>query len=95
MNATGEYNVFLDSDDVIPDGFLQTIKNKISEYGNPDILMYGYGSKYSNRTINRFLPVKRYPILERNNLIYATLGEYNGFLPYDVVNIWAKLNKDQ
>ena len=93
MNATGEYIVFLDSDDVIPDGFLQTIKNKISEYGNPDILMYGYGSKYSNRTINRLLPVKRYPILERNNLIYATLGEYNGFLPYDVVNIWAKLIK--
>lgn len=93
MIATGEYIVFLDSDDVIPDGFLQTIRNKISEYGNPDILMYGYGSKYSNRVLNRLLPNEVRSKLERNNLIYATLGEYNGFLPYDVVNIWAKLIK--
>lgn len=91
--ATGEYIVFLDSDDIIPDGFLCDIKKMLIENGNPDILMYGYGSEYSNKTLNRVLPHKYCNKLEKNNLIYATLGEYKGFLPYDVGNIWAKLIK--
>ena len=93
MNATGEYIVFLDSDDIIPDGFLRNIKNRIIECGNPDILMYGYGSKYRSRTLDRVLSGKMDLELKKNNLIFAILGEYSGFLPYDVGTIWAKLIK--
>lgn len=93
MNSTGEYVVFLDSDDRIPAGFLAEISNKITEHGRPDILMYGYGSEYRNRNLNRRLSYKKSLKLERDNLIYALVGEYNGFLPYDVSNIWAKLIK--
>lgn len=93
MNATGEYIVFLDSDDIIPDGFLRNIKNRIIECGTPDILMYGYGSKYRSRTLDRLLPSKKKLDLNKNNLILATLGEYSEFLPYDAGNIWAKVIK--
>ena len=92
-NAMGEYIVFLDSDDWIPDGFLANISSKIAEQGRPDVLLYGYGSEYRNRSLYRLLSYKKSLKLEKDNLIFALIGEYNGFLPYDVSNIWAKLIK--
>lgn len=93
MHATGDYIVFLDSDDWIPDGFLADISSKLAEQGRPDILMYGYGSEYRNRKLNRILTYEKSLTLRKDNLIYASIGEYSGFLPYDVGNIWAKLIK--
>ena len=93
IHATGEYIVFLDSDDRIPEGFLADISSKIAEHESPDLLMYGYGSEYRNRNLNRMLSYEKSLKLEKDNLIYAVTGEYNGFYPYDVCNIWAKLIK--
>ncbi|KRD24259.1 MULTISPECIES: bifunctional glycosyltransferase/CDP-glycerol:glycerophosphate glycerophosphotransferase [unclassified Streptomyces] len=44
--ATGDYLVFLDSDDTLTPGALQAIADRLRETGEPDVLVYDYASTY-------------------------------------------------
>ena len=92
-NAKGDYIVFVDADDWIPDNFLSLIKPKLDEYGRPDILMYGYGSVYSNKGLTRLLPENKVKLLTNDQAIGAILDENKIFVPYDVGTLWAKVIK--
>ncbi|WP_329121947.1 bifunctional glycosyltransferase/CDP-glycerol:glycerophosphate glycerophosphotransferase [Streptomyces sp. NBC_01465] len=44
--ATGEYVLFLDSDDTLTPGALQAITDRLKETGGPDVLVYDYARTY-------------------------------------------------
>ncbi|MEU1406511.1 CDP-glycerol glycerophosphotransferase family protein [Streptomyces sp. NPDC005728] len=46
--ATGDYLVFLDSDDTLTPGALQAIADRIKETGEPDVLVVDYARTYWN-----------------------------------------------
>ncbi|MFI7338539.1 CDP-glycerol glycerophosphotransferase family protein [Streptomyces sp. NPDC050085] len=45
-HATGDYVLFLDSDDSLTPGALQAIADRIKETGSPDVLLYDYARTY-------------------------------------------------
>ncbi|MFG2519000.1 CDP-glycerol glycerophosphotransferase family protein [Streptomyces sp. NPDC048527] len=45
-HATGDYVLFLDSDDTLTPGALQAITDRIEETGGPDVLVYDYARTY-------------------------------------------------
>ncbi|MFF2508450.1 CDP-glycerol glycerophosphotransferase family protein [Streptomyces sp. NPDC058067] len=45
-HATGDYVLFLDSDDTLTPGALQAIARRIDETGGPDVLVYDYARTY-------------------------------------------------
>ncbi|MEU8486534.1 bifunctional glycosyltransferase family 2 protein/CDP-glycerol:glycerophosphate glycerophosphotransferase [Streptomyces sp. NPDC048641] len=45
-HATGDYVLFLDSDDTLTPGALEAIKDRIEETGGPDVLVYDYARTY-------------------------------------------------
>ncbi len=90
--SVGEYIVFLDADDWLPDGFLSKIKDMIPE-DRPDMLLYGYSSEYSNKHFER---IPSFGVRNPQNgrrFIDSILGRNNDFASYDVGTIWAKLIK--
>ncbi|WP_392670949.1 CDP-glycerol glycerophosphotransferase family protein [Streptomyces sp. LN785] len=44
--ATGDYLIFLDSDDTLTPGALRSIADRIAETGDPDVLVYDYARTY-------------------------------------------------
>ncbi|MDQ0581374.1 bifunctional glycosyltransferase/CDP-glycerol:glycerophosphate glycerophosphotransferase [Streptomyces rishiriensis] len=54
--ATGDYLLFLDSDDTLTPDALRAIADRVKETGEPDVLVYDYASTYwSGRTVrNQF-----------------------------------------
>ncbi|MFH9732526.1 CDP-glycerol glycerophosphotransferase family protein [Streptomyces sp. NPDC017260] len=44
--AQGDYVLFLDSDDTMPDGALAAMSDRLDATGNPDILIYDYARTY-------------------------------------------------
>jgi CDP-glycerol glycerophosphotransferase (TagB/SpsB family) len=44
--ATGDYVIFLDSDDTLTPGALQAITDRLKETGGPDVLLYDYARTY-------------------------------------------------
>ncbi|WP_217145438.1 bifunctional glycosyltransferase/CDP-glycerol:glycerophosphate glycerophosphotransferase [Streptomyces sp. AC627_RSS907] len=44
--ATGEYVLFLDSDDTLSDGALSAIRDRLEATGNPEILVFDYARTY-------------------------------------------------
>ncbi|MCB5169416.1 CDP-glycerol glycerophosphotransferase family protein [Streptomyces bambusae] len=44
--ATGDYLIFLDSDDVLAPGALRAIDDRLKETGGPDVLVYDYARSY-------------------------------------------------
>lgn len=44
--ATGDYLIFLDSDDTLAPGALRAIADRIAETGEPDLLVYDYARTY-------------------------------------------------
>lgn len=44
--ATGDYLIFLDSDDTLAPGALRTIADRIARTGEPDVLVYDYARTY-------------------------------------------------
>lgn len=90
--AKGEYIVFLDADDWIPDNFLGYMVDRIPD-NRPDIVMYEYGSEYSNKGLRRTLSNSQISKLHSKDIILSIMGENNAFLPYDVGTIWAKFIK--
>ncbi|MFE4954927.1 CDP-glycerol glycerophosphotransferase family protein [Streptomyces sp. NPDC056653] len=44
--ATGDYLIFLDSDDALAPGALRTIADRIARTGEPDVLVYDYARTY-------------------------------------------------
>ncbi|MEV7237088.1 bifunctional glycosyltransferase family 2 protein/CDP-glycerol:glycerophosphate glycerophosphotransferase [Streptomyces sp. NPDC051020] len=44
--ATGDYLIFLDSDDTLAPGALRAIADRIGETGEPDVLVYDYARTY-------------------------------------------------
>ncbi|MEV6166138.1 bifunctional glycosyltransferase family 2 protein/CDP-glycerol:glycerophosphate glycerophosphotransferase [Streptomyces sp. NPDC052052] len=44
--ATGDYLIFLDSDDTLTPGALRAIADRIEETGEPDVLVYDYARTY-------------------------------------------------
>ncbi|WP_374209172.1 glycosyltransferase family 2 protein [Kitasatospora sp. A2-31] len=51
--ATGEYVVFLDSDDTLTPGLLKAVDDRLAAGGDPDILVYDYARTYSDGRITR------------------------------------------
>ncbi|MGX1670168.1 bifunctional glycosyltransferase/CDP-glycerol:glycerophosphate glycerophosphotransferase [Streptomyces sp. NPDC055400] len=45
-HATGDYVLFLDSDDTLTPGALQAITDRVEETGGPDVLVYDYARTY-------------------------------------------------
>ncbi|MFF2331145.1 MULTISPECIES: CDP-glycerol glycerophosphotransferase family protein [unclassified Streptomyces] len=44
--ATGDYLIFLDSDDTLAPGALRAVADRIAETGEPDVLVYDYARTY-------------------------------------------------
>ncbi|MEU3981252.1 bifunctional glycosyltransferase family 2 protein/CDP-glycerol:glycerophosphate glycerophosphotransferase [Streptomyces sp. NPDC026672] len=51
--ATGEYLLFLDSDDTLSDGALRAMADRLDATGDPDILIFDYARTYWNGQIRR------------------------------------------
>ncbi|MFJ5118453.1 glycosyltransferase family 2 protein [Kitasatospora sp. NPDC088548] len=51
--ATGEYVVFLDSDDTLTPGLLKAVDDRLAAGGDPDILVYDYARTYAEGRITR------------------------------------------
>ncbi|MFE2100787.1 glycosyltransferase family 2 protein, partial [Streptomyces sp. NPDC059468] len=51
--ATGDYLVFLDSDDTLTPDSLRSIADRIKETGEPDVLVFDYARTYWNGTVER------------------------------------------
>ncbi len=47
-HATGEYVLFLDSDDSFTPGLLQAVQDRLRECGDPDVLVYDYARSYAD-----------------------------------------------
>ena len=45
-HATGDYLLFLDSDDTLTPDALQAIADRLKETGEPDVLVYDYARTY-------------------------------------------------
>lgn len=90
--ATGEYIVFVDADDKLPDLFLEKIMPLIPN-SRPDIVMFGYISEYSNRLLERHIKRNTIPELDSSTIIESILDSKKVFRPYDVGTIWSKLIK--
>lgn len=69
--ATGEYILFVDSDDYIEKDMVENLINTI-KMNNADIAMCGYYTKYKNNTIEHLLPYERNQICGRE----AVINEY-------------------
>ncbi|MFJ8821796.1 CDP-glycerol glycerophosphotransferase family protein [Streptomyces sp. NPDC102467] len=46
LHATGEYVLFLDSDDTLTPGSLRAIADRVEETGSPDVLLYDYARTF-------------------------------------------------
>ncbi|MFF4568725.1 CDP-glycerol glycerophosphotransferase family protein [Streptomyces sp. NPDC001410] len=53
VRATGDYLVFLDSDDTLTPDALRSIADRIKETGEPDVLVFDYARTYWNGTVER------------------------------------------
>ncbi|MFJ9947119.1 glycosyltransferase family 2 protein [Kitasatospora sp. NPDC091207] len=51
--ATGEYVIFLDSDDTLTPGLLKAVDDRLAAGGDPDILVYDYARTYADGRITR------------------------------------------
>ncbi|MFD8738876.1 CDP-glycerol glycerophosphotransferase family protein [Streptomyces sp. NPDC059618] len=51
--ATGDYLVFLDSDDTLTPGALRAVADRIEETGDPDVLVYDYARTYWSGEVAR------------------------------------------
>ncbi|MEV7183137.1 glycosyltransferase family 2 protein [Kitasatospora sp. NPDC093102] len=51
--ATGDYVIFLDSDDTLTPGLLKSIDERLTATGEPDILVYDYARTYADGRIAR------------------------------------------
>ncbi|MGW2741907.1 bifunctional glycosyltransferase/CDP-glycerol:glycerophosphate glycerophosphotransferase [Streptomyces sp. NPDC001450] len=51
--ATGDYLVFLDSDDTLTPDALRSIADRIEETGEPDVLVFDYARTYWNGAVER------------------------------------------
>jgi CDP-glycerol glycerophosphotransferase len=51
--ATGEYLLFVDSDDLMTPGSLAAIARRIDDTAQPDVLVFDYARKYWNRSLVR------------------------------------------
>lgn len=89
--AAGEYIVFLDADDWMPEGFLESAYRELAD-ARPDVVFYGYSSEYSNRTLERFFPLDSSDVT-KEDLIRAILQIESKYGIYDVSTIWAKFIK--
>ncbi|MGW2251774.1 glycosyltransferase family 2 protein [Kitasatospora sp. NPDC001660] len=51
--ATGEYVIFLDSDDTLTPGLLEAVDDRLAATGDPDVLVYDYARTYVDGRITR------------------------------------------
>ncbi|MFD5916400.1 glycosyltransferase family 2 protein [Kitasatospora sp. NPDC058201] len=51
--ATGDYVVFLDSDDTMTPGLLKAVDDRLAAGGDPDVLVYDYARTYADGRITR------------------------------------------
>ncbi|MFJ6214466.1 CDP-glycerol glycerophosphotransferase family protein [Streptomyces sp. NPDC092296] len=51
--ATGDYLLFLDSDDTLTPGALQAVADRLEHCSEPEILVYDYARSYWNRKVRR------------------------------------------
>ncbi|MET7648622.1 bifunctional glycosyltransferase family 2 protein/CDP-glycerol:glycerophosphate glycerophosphotransferase [Streptomyces sp. NPDC005426] len=70
--ATGDYLLFLDSDDTLTPGSLSGIAARLDATDDPDILIYDYARSYWD---GRLLPNQRAALLSRSEPAVFTLSE--------------------
>ncbi|MEU1366457.1 bifunctional glycosyltransferase family 2 protein/CDP-glycerol:glycerophosphate glycerophosphotransferase [Streptomyces sp. NPDC005803] len=70
--ATGDYLLFLDSDDTLTPGSLSGIAARLDATDDPDILIYDYARSYWD---GRLLPNQRAALLSRSEPAVFTLAE--------------------
>lgn len=51
--ATGDYVLFLDSDDTLTPGLLESVDERLRATGDPDVLVYDYARTYADGQITR------------------------------------------
>ncbi|MGV9267075.1 glycosyltransferase family 2 protein [Kitasatospora sp. NPDC003701] len=51
--ATGDYVIFLDSDDTLTPGLLKAVDDRLAAGGDPDVLVYDYARTYADGRITR------------------------------------------
>ncbi|MFG3055620.1 glycosyltransferase family 2 protein [Kitasatospora sp. NPDC048239] len=56
--ATGEYVLFLDSDDTLTPGLLKAVDDRLAAGGDPDVLVYDYARTYADGRITRAASAK-------------------------------------
>jgi len=89
--ATGDYLVFLDSDDTLTPGSLQALADRLEQTGDPDVLVYDYARTYwdgrvvRSRDAGLFAPVAAdgtgrpevFTIAEREELLGLLMVVWN------------------
>ncbi|MER6397813.1 glycosyltransferase family 2 protein [Kitasatospora sp. NPDC086009] len=51
--ATGDYVIFLDSDDTLTPGLLKAVDDRLAAGGDPDVLVYDYARTYADGRITK------------------------------------------
>lgn len=69
LQATGDYIMFLDSDDLIKEGSLKLISEKIEKY-DPDCVIYGHRKFYGHKKFNTHntISIERLNFLEEDKI---------------------------
>lgn len=78
QNATGDYLIFVDSDDVIESNMLEILYNVSQQYNKPDVIAFNNSRKIINDASNDY----KTEIITKNRL-----WEYGGF------GLWNKIYK--
>lgn len=86
--ASGEYFIFVDSDDYIEDKLLSIVDNYIERF-KPDFLCYGHFNEKGRRKVRKNITDKPYELIDKKTFlgIFVSSNEYN--------NIWSKVVKGE
>jgi len=84
--SSGEYLLFIDSDDYVEPNLLSAVDRYIEEF-SPDILSFGYYIEYSNKSVTNPVTKNEYELFSPADIItcFAQTDEYN--------TIWNKVVK--
>ncbi len=89
-NASGEYVMFVDSDDWLEKGCIEAVVKRMEE-APVDLLFFGYATNYTNRRLKRILEKPDKQLFSKNVLELALLKGNPALGPVEIGSPWGKL----